>query len=234
MIVYRYKTFVSFMVASLVGNVNPSAATPWIDATVPAGIEGQSLSRLKFADLNGDRRPDAILLPKSKQGILPRVFLNRSEESDEKISFRLEAFTETNLPSVRTADTLVFADLNNDGMIDLLVTETDGAAQLLFNRIANDNHWLSVRVIDPALNRDALGTKVVVETDTGARISRWLSPSVGYCSTSDFRLHFGLGESASIKNIIVTWPGKILQRYAGVEVDQFITLSRGSTEITLN
>ena len=125
-------------------------------------------------------------------------------------------------------------DLNNDGMIDLLVTETDGAAQLLFNRIANDNHWLSVRVIDPALNRDALGTKVVVETDTGARISRWLSPSVGYCSTSDFRLHFGLGESASIKNIIVTWPGKILQRYAGVEVDQFITLSRGSTEITLN
>ena len=85
--------------------------------------------------------------------------------------------------------------------------------------------------MDPEMSEKS---KVVVETDTGARISRWLSPSVGYCSTSDFRLHFGLGESASIKNIIVTWPGKILQRYAGVEVDQFITLSRGSTEITLN
>lgn len=121
MIVYRYRSFVSFIVATLAGSANPSAATPWIDATLPAGIEGQSLSLLKFADLNGDRRPDAILLPKSKQGILPRVFLNRSEESDEKISFRLEAFTETNLPSVRTADTLVFADLNNDGIKDAIL-----------------------------------------------------------------------------------------------------------------
>jgi uncharacterized protein YodC (DUF2158 family) len=121
MIVYRYKTFVSFLVASLAGNVNPSAATPWIDATVPAGIQGQSLSRLKFADLNGDRRPDAILLPKSKQGTLPRVFLNRSEGSDGEIGFRLKAKTETNLPLVRTADTLVFADLNNDGIKDAIL-----------------------------------------------------------------------------------------------------------------
>ena len=114
------------MVASLAGNVNPSAATPWIDATVPAGIEGQSLSRLKFADLNGDRRPDAILLPKSKQGTLPRVFPNRSEDSDGKIGFRLKAKTETSLPLVRTADTLVFADLNNGGIKDaILVRDND-------------------------------------------------------------------------------------------------------------
>jgi len=121
MIVYRYKTFVSFMVASLAGNAIPSFATQWMDATVPAGIEGQSLPLLKFADLNGDRRPDAILLPKSEQGTSPRVFLNRAEESDEKISFRLEAITETNLPLVRTADTLVFADLNNDGIKDAIL-----------------------------------------------------------------------------------------------------------------
>ena len=123
-------------------------------------------------------------------------------------------------------------DLNNDGMIDLLVTETDGTAQLLFNRIENENHWLSIRVIDPALNRDAFGTKVVVETDTGRRISRWLSPSAGYCSTSDFRLHFGLGESEGIRKIIVTWPGQDIETYEEVEMDQFITLKRGTSTIT--
>ena len=125
-------------------------------------------------------------------------------------------------------------DLNNDGMIDLLVTETDGTAQLLFNRIENENHWLSIRVIDPALNRDAFGTKVVVETDTGRRISRWLSPSAGYCSTSDFRLHFGLGESEGIRKIIVTWPGQDIETYEEVEMDQFITLKRGTSTITPN
>lgn len=121
MIVYPSRAFVSLLVVCLANNVTPSFAAPWIDATVTSGIEGQSLSLLKFADLNGDRRPDAILLPGSKQGTLPRIFLNRSETSDDKVSFRLEAKTETNLPPVRTADTLVFADLDNDGIQDAIL-----------------------------------------------------------------------------------------------------------------
>lgn len=121
MIVCSSKALVSLLVVCFAGTAIPSAAAPWIDATVPAGIGGQSLSLLKFADLNGDRRPDAIFLPPSKQGTLPRIFLNRSEKSDNKISFRLEAQIETNLPSLRTADTLVFADLNNDGINDAVL-----------------------------------------------------------------------------------------------------------------
>jgi len=131
--IYLSKKALARLVAVFLAIVaSSSRAEKWIDATAPAGIEGQSHSLLKFADLNGDLRPDAILLPKSNQGAPPRVFLNRSRASDDGIGFRLDLLADTNLPPLRTADTLVFADLNNDGFKDAILAR--------YNDIYQDNY----------------------------------------------------------------------------------------------
>lgn len=98
-----------------------SPANPWIDATASAGLDGQSLSHLKFADINNDHRPDAILLPKDSRGSPPRFFMNKPQESGGPLPFSFQPLPTSNFPAIRAADILVFADLNNDGMQDAIL-----------------------------------------------------------------------------------------------------------------
>ena len=121
-------------------------------------------------------------------------------------------------------------DVNNDGKIDLLVTKTDGEAQLFIN--SQSERWSLVVdscVMDPELQRDAFGAQVVVKTNGRHPIARWLMPSAGYCSTSDFRLHFG---GSVTRRSTRSWlPGRgefVPNTFPAVEVDQFITLRRGN------
>jgi hypothetical protein len=121
--------------ASLVAQVS---AESWVDATIPAGVEGQAVSLVKFVDLDNDRRPDAVFLPKSRPGIVPRVYLNKPISAEEGVGFQFQIASATGLPAVRTADTLVFADLNNDGIKDAILSRYNDIYQDDYTPPASD------------------------------------------------------------------------------------------------
>ena len=84
---------------------------------------------------------------------------------------------------------------NNDGRIDIVVSTINDKPQMLMNRTANGNHWIFSSWWARKDNRDGLGTKVKIVTAEGAQCNH-ATTAVGYSSSSDKRVHFGLGKAA--------------------------------------
>jgi enediyne biosynthesis protein E4 len=123
---------------------------------------------------------------------------------------------------------LAYGDIDNDGDIDLLATSTGGPAQLFRNTAPRQGHWLSLRLIDPALGgRDAYGAEVIIEA-AGSR--RWglVQPSTSYLVSNDPRVHFGLGLASTAESIRVIWPDGTVESFAGGAVDREMTIRRGA------
>ena len=99
-----------------------------------------------------------------------------------------------------------FADLNNDGFMDLVVTSLNQKPRILLNSADNGNHWLLLKLVGHRSNRDAIGAKVKVTTPSGRTFYNHVTGSVGFLSTSDLRLHFGLGRETLATLIEIRWP----------------------------
>lgn len=108
-----------------------------------------------------------------------------------------------------------FGDINNDGYVDVVMTVLGGAPQVFMNQ-ASGNHWITVSLCGTRSNRDGVGARVEVNGQV-----RFATPAGSYLSSSDKRLHFGLGAAARA-NIEVLWPSGIRQQIAGVEIDQIL------------
>jgi len=96
----------------------PAISSPWIDATSQSGLDGYSGTRVKFADLNGDHRPDAVLLRDNGKTETPLLFLNAPAAGSAP---RFRPVTDVGLPDISERDVLVFADLDNDGRQDAIL-----------------------------------------------------------------------------------------------------------------
>ena len=121
-----------------------------------------------------------------------------------------------------------FGDLNNDGKIDVVETVLNGRPKLLMNRSANQNHWLILKLVGVKSNRDGIGTKVeITTTENGRAVKQYneATTTVGYNSSSDKRVHFGLGPCTSIDSIALSWPSGIKQAMTSVKPDQVLTVT---------
>ena len=116
-----------------------------------------------------------------------------------------------------------FADYDNDGDIDMLITNSNGRPQLLRNDGGNRNNWIKVRVVGTASNRAGIGTRVKVVTGDTSQIAAVKSGS-GYLSQNDLVVHFGLGTTTVIDKISVTFPSGRVSKIERVPVNQLIEI----------
>jgi enediyne biosynthesis protein E4 len=116
---------------------------------------------------------------------------------------------------------VVFADFDRDGRMDAVVTGLNAPIELWWNRSPKGNpsrHWLQLRLTGRQSNRSAIGAEVRCHAG-GREQVRTVSGSVGYASTSDLTVHFGLGE-ATRAQIEIRWPSGLLQKLGETGVDK--------------
>jgi hypothetical protein len=120
---------------------------------------------------------------------------------------------------------VAWADIDNDGDIDLLVVNLNDSPKLLRNDGGNRNNGLTVdaKLKFPTGTRDAIGARVTVTTGKLKQIED-LIPSRGYMSQGDPRLHFGLGQAAYADLVEIRWPDGAVERYEKVKANQFLKL----------
>ncbi len=122
---------------------------------------------------------------------------------------------------------LASGDVDNDGALDLVVTQIDGPARLFRNVAPKRGHWLLVSALEPRHGgRDAYGAVVTVRAGA-RRWVRWLNPGVGYLTSNDPRVHVGLGEADRVDAIEVLWPDGLEETFRSPGVDRWIRLKRG-------
>jgi enediyne biosynthesis protein E4 len=116
---------------------------------------------------------------------------------------------------------LAIGDIDNDGRLDAVVTSNDGALYVLHNASQTQNHWLTLELVGHQSNRDAIGAEVKVVT---AKSSQWATVTTAgsYLSSSDKRLHFGLGRETVAAKIEIHWPSGIRQTLNDIGGDQIL------------
>jgi enediyne biosynthesis protein E4 len=115
----------------------------------------------------------------------------------------------------------VFADFDRDGRLDVAVTAINAPMELWWNRTARQTparHWLQMRLNGRRSNRSAIGAEIRLHAG-GREQVRTVSSSVGYASSSDLTVHFGLGEATKAV-VEIRWPSDRLQRLGEVAADQ--------------
>jgi hypothetical protein len=117
-----------------------------------------------------------------------------------------------------------FGDLNNDGAMDLVVTSLNAKPRILMNSADSGNHWLLLALTGHKSARDAVGAKVKVTTASGRVLYNHVAISVGFMSSSDKRVHFGLGEETQISSVEIRWPSGIRQVLKDIKADQILKI----------
>ena len=119
-------------------------------------------------------------------------------------------------------------DFDNDGAVDVLISNNGGAPLLLRNRVGARNNWLGVRLVGKACNRDAVGARVTWSFG-GVTRSRLKTGGGSFLSSHDPRLVLGVGQATKLDWVEVRWPqpsGKV-QRFTGLPLNRYVALAEG-------
>jgi hypothetical protein len=114
-----------------------------------------------------------------------------------------------------------FADFDGDGRIDVAVSRIGEPAAVFLNTTSSSNHWIAFRLQGSKSNREAIGARIRLVAASGETQWNQVTTSVGYASSSDTAVHFGLGEDAAIKEVEIRWPSGAVQMLRNLEVDRY-------------
>jgi hypothetical protein len=127
------------------------------------------------------------------------------------------------LQALRVGRGLAVADYDNDGYVDVAILSLGRRAVLLKNQAARRGNWVEIRAQGTASNSFGLGASVRA-TIEGKTIVREISNVASYLSSSDTRLHLGLGPAREIQRLEIQWPSGRKQVLDGVAVNQILTV----------
>lgn len=116
---------------------------------------------------------------------------------------------------------MAIGDIDNDGRLDAVVTTNDGPVYVLHNETPTQSHWLTLKLVGHKSNRDAIGAEVKLVTAKGPQFAT-VSTAGSYLSSSDNRVHFGLGTESIALSIEIRWPSGILQTLKNIRCDQIL------------
>ena len=216
----------------------------FLDLSYAAKIGAISLPYLawgvNFFDYNNDGYQDIFIanghLHDNIQAFDPRgvyeqpnlLFRNNGHGAFDEVGSGLEAI----LPSpAKVSRGTAFADYDNDGDLDLLVTNLGSSPDLLRNEGGNQRSWLILKLVGTRSNRDAIGARVKVTAGSATQIREVRSGS-SYLSQSDMRLHFGLGEHTQITRIEIRWPSGLEERLEDIQGNQILTRIEGGNTVS--
>ncbi len=129
----------------------------------------------------------------------------------------------------RAARGAAFGDFNNDGYLDVAVNQNDGPALLLRNA-GNGARWIVIQAVGATSNRGGIGARIRIVTDSGVEQFGVVSTASSYLSASDKRVHFGLGNDRSIKELEIRWPSGAVQHMTDLETNQVLTVEEPARE----
>lgn len=118
-----------------------------------------------------------------------------------------------------------FADIDGDGDLDLILTQTGSSPLLLRNDQALGNHWVRFRLVGTQSNRDAIGAWITVRAG-GQTFARQVMPTRSYLSQSELPVTFGLGKISKIDEVEVLWPGGRSERLPIPALDTAVTVKQ--------
>ncbi len=215
------------------------------DQAQRTGISRMTMQSLTFGalffDYDLDGRQDILavnghvaddinqLQPTIKYAQPAQVFHNQGNNKFEDITAKLGNALQQPIVGRGAA----YLDYDNDGDLDLVIMDNRGSARLLRNENGNQNDLLRVRTVGVKSNRDGIGAKVTLKTNTGARLFGMVKSGSSYLSQSELPLTFGLGKAGSVKSmaIEVLWPSGRKDLISGVKPNQTVTLQEGKGRI---
>jgi hypothetical protein len=118
------------------------------------------------------------------------------------------------------------ADFDNDGRIDMLIVDYEGVPLLFENRSQTGNHWVKFDLCGAGPNTFAYGARVTAHAQGEVWIGE-VSPTSSYLSSSDPRIHFGLGKLASLDSVTIRWPSGRVEELHDVAADQIVHVIEG-------
>jgi hypothetical protein len=191
------------------------------DEAIPAGVGPSTRMSLTFGlfyfDYDLDGRLDLFatnghleeqihrVQPNQTYAQRPELFWNHS--SGERIAFSpaSEAHCGSDFFQPMVGRGASFADIDNDGDLDILTTAVGGTPRLLRNEQELGHHWLRLRFIGAAANRDAIGASVTAELANGQLLYRQVMPTRSYLSQVELPVTFGLDSTDEVRRVVVTW-----------------------------
>jgi hypothetical protein len=120
---------------------------------------------------------------------------------------------------------LAIGDFDNDGRIDVVINDLDGAPQILHNELAARGNWVILKLTGKAPNTDAIGAVITIVTG-GVRQRALVQSGTSYISQNDMRQHFGIGSSTEIDEISVKWPDGTVTSLQKVKANQVVRIAQ--------
>lgn len=185
-----------------------------------------SCKSVATGDFDNDMDLDIYLLCTTWLQNIENIFL----ENDGKYNFTILNSTNTSGSSLGIGDSVTVVDFNNDGFLDIFLTNgfgfhpyfDNGPYQLLRNQ-GNDNNWLEIDLEGNISNKDAIGSIILVKTDNVTQI-REQSNGMHSSSQNHNRIHFGLGNFSLVENIVVYFPSGMISQMKNVPVNQILKI----------